>query len=161
MDVLVIGCGNLLRGDDAAGPELVRRLRERGLPAGVRCIDAGTGGIDAVLQMRGAGEVVLVDACRSGAEPGTVHEAPATAVARTPRAGIDVHSVRWDHALALAGGLFGDDIPRRITACLVEAASFEPGEPLSPAVDRAIDGLAERLRARFAVRAAAADPGEA
>lgn len=160
MDVLVIGCGNPLRGDDAAGPELVRRLRERGLPPGVRCIDAGTAGIDAVLQMRGAGEVVLVDACRSGAAPGTVHEAPAAAVARPPRSGIDIHSVRWDHALALAGGLLGADHPRRVTACLVEAGSFEPGAPLSPAVDRAIDELAARLGARFAARAAAS-PGEA
>lgn len=161
MDVLVIGCGNLLRGDDAAGPELVRRLRERGLPAGVRCIDAGTGGIDAVLHMRGAGEVVFVDACCSGAEPGTVHEAPATAVAGAARGAIDIHAVRWDHALALAGGLLGDDLPRRITACLVEAASFEPGVPLSPAVDRSVDALADRLLARFATRVAAADSAEA
>jgi Ni,Fe-hydrogenase maturation factor len=30
--VLVIGCGNLLRGDDGVGPVLVRHLWERGVP---------------------------------------------------------------------------------------------------------------------------------
>ena len=41
---LVIGCGNLLRGDDAVGPVLVRRLLDRGLPAGVEVADGGTCG---------------------------------------------------------------------------------------------------------------------
>ena len=44
-EVLVVGCGNLLRGDDAAGPVLVRRLRDRGLPDGMRCVDGGTAGM--------------------------------------------------------------------------------------------------------------------
>jgi hydrogenase maturation protease len=43
---------------------LVRRLWERGLPAGVTCVDGGTGGMDVVFQMRGRAWVVLVDACR-------------------------------------------------------------------------------------------------
>ena len=61
---LVIGCGNLLRGDDAAGPVLVRRLWERGLRDGVECADGGTGGMDVAFQMRGCDHVILVDACR-------------------------------------------------------------------------------------------------
>lgn len=63
---LVIGCGNLLRGDDAAGPVLVRRLSERGLRPGVECVDGGTGGMDVAFQMRGCDHVILVDACRRG-----------------------------------------------------------------------------------------------
>lgn len=163
MGMVVIGCGNPLRGDDGAGPELVRRLTERGLPAGVRCVDAGTAGIDAVLEMRGATEVILVDACRSESPPGTLHDIPGDALVNRPAGGIDIHAVRWDHALALARDLFGEDQPRRVMACLVEAASFEPGAPLSPAVDRAVDALVERLRARFGSTcgsaAAAAAPG--
>ena len=61
---LIIGCGNLLRGDDAVGPVLVRRLWERGLRAGVECADGGTGGMDVAFQMRGCAWVILVDACR-------------------------------------------------------------------------------------------------
>lgn len=156
MGVVVIGCGNPLRGDDGAGPELVRRLTERGLPAGVRCVDAGTGGIDAVLAMRGVAEVILVDACRSDSPPGTLHEIPGEAVAGRPAAGIDIHAVRWDHALSLARDLFGADRPRKVTAWLVEAESFAPGAPLSPAVDRALDALVERLRAEFATQPGAA-----
>lgn len=46
MDTLIIGCGNLLRGDDGVGPILIRRLWEIGLPEGVRVADGGTAGMD-------------------------------------------------------------------------------------------------------------------
>ena len=69
---LIIGCGNLLRGDDAVGPVVVRRLLDRGLPAGVEVADGGTSGMDVAFRMRGAARVVLVDACTSGGEPGSI-----------------------------------------------------------------------------------------
>jgi len=42
IDTLIIGCGNILRGDDATGPVLIRRMWDRGLPDGVHCADGGT-----------------------------------------------------------------------------------------------------------------------
>ena len=72
----MVGCGNLLRGDDAAGPVLVRILAGRDLPAGVRLIDGGTAGMDVAFAMRGARRVIVVDASRIGVEPGAVHRVP-------------------------------------------------------------------------------------
>lgn len=147
--MLIIGCGNLLRGDDAAGPTFVQRLEARGLPAGVRCIDAGTGGIDAVLQMRGVPEVILVDACRVGGPPGSLCEVSGAEIERLPLpAGIALHAVRWDHAIAFGRRLLGDQYPRKVTAFLIEGESFEPGAGLSPAVGRAVEELADIVHAR-------------
>jgi hydrogenase maturation protease len=150
MDVLVIGCGNLLRGDDAVGPILVRRLGERRLPPGVEVADAGTGGMDVALRMRGRDEVIIVDACRSGGEPGAVYEVSGAEV-ENPPSGINLHAFRWDHAIAYGRWLLKDAYPARVTAFLVEGGSFEPGAPLSPAVDAAVDAvvghLLDRLRA--------------
>jgi hydrogenase maturation protease len=153
MDVLVIGCGNILRGDDAAGPVLVRRMWERGLPPGVTCADGGTGGMDVAFQMRGRAEVILVDACRSGSEPGALFEVPGEEVENLPPLeGINLHAFRWDHAIAFGRWLLKDEYPARVTACLVEGASFEPGDALSPAVDAAVDALADRLLATLWMR---------
>jgi len=147
---LVIGCGNLLRGDDAAGPVLVRRLWERGLPEGVRCADGGTGGMDVAFQMRGVPEVILVDACSSGSEPGATFELPGHEVENLPPLGsINLHAFRWDHAIAFARWLLKDDYPASVTAYLIEGVNYEVGEGLSPAVDAAVDRLAERLLARL------------
>jgi hydrogenase maturation protease len=151
IQVLVIGCGNPLRGDDAAGPVLVRRLWDRGLPEGVRCADGGTGGMDVVFQMRGVPEVILVDACRTGAEPGAIFEVPGDEVATLPPlAGINLHAFRWDHALAFARWLLREGRPERVSAILIEGATFDVGAALSPAVDRAIDAVVDRLGTRFA-----------
>ncbi len=146
MRVLVIGCGNLLRGDDAAGPMLVRRMWDRGLPDGVRCVDGGTGGMDVVFQMRGVRQVILVDACSSGSEPGTLFEVPGHEVENiAPLTGINLHAFRWDHAIAFGRWLLKDDYPENVTAYLIEGERYEIGEGLSPAVDKAVDRLVDLL----------------
>jgi hydrogenase maturation protease len=144
--VLVIGCGNLLRGDDAAGPVLVRRMWDRGLPDGVRCADGGTGGMDVAFQMRGVPHVILVDACSSGSEPGTLFEVPGQGVENLPPlSGINLHAFRWDHAIAFARWLLKEEYPEKVTAYLIEGARYEIGEGLSPAVDQAVNRLVDRL----------------
>ncbi len=147
---LVIGCGNILRGDDAAGPVLVRRLWQRGLPPGVRCADGGTGGMDVAFQMRGVPHVVLVDACRSGHRPGSLFRLPGREVEQLPPPrGINLHAFRWDHALAFARWLLKDEYPRQVTVYLIEGEQFEPGGELSPAVDQAVDRLCDLLLAQW------------
>ncbi len=146
IDTLIIGCGNILRGDDATGPVLIRRMWERGLPEGVHCADGGTGGMDVAFQMRSVPHVILVDACQSGSEPGAIFEVPGEEVEQLPPVdGINLHAFRWDHAIAFGRWLLKDDYPEKITVYLIEGMEFEVGEGLSPAVDSAITKLVEKL----------------
>ena len=145
-DTLIIGCGNLLRGDDAVGPVLIRHLWELGSPDDVRCADGGTGGMDVAFQMRGVRHVILIDACVSGSEPGSLFCLPAEAVEHLPPlAGINLHAFRWDHALSFAHWLLKEDYPKLITVYLIEAQSLIIGEPLSEPVALTMRKLAERL----------------
>lgn len=151
---LIVGCGNILRGDDAVGPILVRHLWEKGLPPGVRCADGGTGGMDVAFQMRGVPHVILVDACASGSEPGAIFRVPGEEVENLPPlSGLNLHAFRWDHALAFARWLLKDEYPRKVTAYLIEAESLAVGSPLSPAVEAAMHRLAPRLLAEVAEEA--------
>ncbi len=146
IDTLIIGCGNLLRGDDAAGPVLIRQLWELGLPDGVRCADGGTGGMDVAFQMRGVGHVILVDACVSGSEPGSLFHLPGEEVEHLPPlAGINLHAFRWDHALSFAHWLLKEEYPSHISVYLIEAKSLIVGEPLSEPVEAAVAKLARKL----------------
>ena len=165
--VLVIGCGNLLCGDDAAGPVCVRRLHDRGLPAEVECVDCGTGGVDVAFRMRGAPEVIMIDACRTQGSPGDIIAVPGQDLERLPPPAANVHAFRWDHALAFGRWLLGTEYPRQVEAWLIAGEAFGPGDPLSPPVDAAIDRLGdmlhERLHRRFPPTASAepvrASPG--
>ena len=146
-DLLVTGCGNLLRADDGVGPVLIRHLWEGGVPPGVRLVDGGTAGMDVAFQMRGAGAVIIVDACTTGAVPGTVHRVPGPAVEDLPPlGGLHTHSFRWDHALAFARWLLGDDYPADVTVYLIEAGSLAPGGDLTPAVRTAMDRVLALIR---------------
>lgn len=146
---LVIGCGNLLRGDDAVGPVLVRRLLERGLPDGTEVADGGTSGMDVAFRMRGADRVVLIDASSTGGTPGTLYRLMGADVEELPDLStLNLHSFRWDHALAFARWLLRDDpdgYPDEVIVYLIEAAAFEFGAPLSEPVSAAMDRLVDRL----------------
>jgi hydrogenase maturation protease len=148
---LVIGCGNRLCGDDAAGPELVRLLLARGLPAGMRCLDAATDGVAVIEAMRHVPSVILVDACASGAEPGTILELTDADVETPPPGGVSVHAIRWNHALVLARQLLGPSYPPRVTIRLISGQFFQPADALSPAVVKAVERLADQIVADVAV----------
>ncbi|MBW0116775.1 hydrogenase maturation protease [Pseudonocardia sp. KRD-169] len=131
----MVGCGNLLRGDDGVGPILVRHLWERGVPDGARLVDGGTAGMDVAFQMRGAGRVVIVDASATGAEPGTLYRVPGAELETLPPlSGLHTHSFRWDHAIAFARWALAEACPDDITVFLVEAASVEMGADLTEPV---------------------------
>jgi hydrogenase maturation protease len=147
-EVLVVGCGNLLRGDDGVGPVLVRHLWDRGVPEGARLVDGGTAGMDVAFQMRCAKRVVIVDASATGAAPGTVYRVPGTEFADLPPLqGLHTHSFRWDHAIAFARWALAQECPQDITVFLIEAAGVQFGadlsEPVVAAMERVI-GLVER-----------------
>ncbi len=143
-EVLVVGCGNLLRGDDGVGPVLVRHLWERGVPDGARLVDGGTAGMDVAFQMRGAQRVVIIDAAATGSEPGTIFKVPGAELAELPPLqGLHTHSFRWDHAIAFARWALGDECPTDIAVYLIEVAGVELGadvsEPVQAALEQVID----------------------
>ena len=112
---LVAGFGNVLRGDDGFGVEVIRRLQDRvsGVePWGdVELLDVGTGGIRLAQELCGGYDrVIVVDAMQRGGPPGSVYvlavDAPPTDDA------IDTHLVVPSRALALARalGVLPDDV---------------------------------------------------
>ncbi len=145
--LLVVGCGNLLRGEDGVGPILVRHLWEDGVPAGVRLVDGGTAGMDVAFQMRGAARVVIVDAATTGRARGTVYQVPGPALEDLPPlAGLHTHSFRWDHALAFGRWLLGEAYPDDVTVYLVEVGDFTPGAELSAEVRAGMEQVLRLIR---------------
>jgi hydrogenase maturation protease len=152
--VLVVGCGNLLRGDDGVGPVLIRHLWDRGVPDGARLVDGGTAGMDVGFQMRGAQRVVIVDACVTqgdgGAAPGTVYQVPGAELTDLPPLqGLHTHAFRWDHAIPFARWALGDACPTDITVFLIEAAAMDLGAELSDPVRAGMEQVIELIERDF------------
>ncbi|MBK8234746.1 MAG: hydrogenase maturation protease [Deltaproteobacteria bacterium] len=154
----IIGCGNPVRRDDGVGVAVVRRIAER-LAAhpvrGVQAFDCGTAGFEVMYRARGSEALVVVDASRTGAPAGTVHEVPGEVLASLELPPVDLHAFRWDHAIALGRKLDGDAFPSDVQVFLVEAADLEFGEGLTEAVAQAAELVHRRLLDRIAAHAAA------
>ncbi len=69
-DILVIGMGNLIMGDDAVGPLAVRELSERlaGHSRSIHYIENYTCGLDLLGEIDGYKTVVFIDSLESGNE---------------------------------------------------------------------------------------------
>jgi len=125
---------------------VVQALQRRGVPAGVRLIDAGIGGMDVMFHVEGAQRVVIIDAAQMGAEVGTLYKVPAEELAALPQPGrLSLHDFRWNHALALGRMLYKDRFPTDISVYLVQVASLDYGTNLTPAVATAAVRLVELL----------------
>lgn len=71
--VLIAGVGNVLRGDDGFGVEVAHRLEEMQLPAGIRVVETGIGGIALVQELQdGWDAMIVIDTVDRSRAPGTV-----------------------------------------------------------------------------------------
>jgi len=59
-------------GDEGVGVHVVRAIEKHPLPAGVDCLDGGTGGFILLEPLQGADRILLIDASADGNPPGTV-----------------------------------------------------------------------------------------
>jgi hydrogenase maturation protease len=143
--VLVVGIGNAMRGDDAAGLEVVRRLCERESVPGVAVRTLEGEGIGLLDLWEGVRAVVLVDSVRSGAAPGTVRrlDAGAEPLPAELRSSSSTHAVGVAEAIEVARAL--GRLPRRLVLYGVEGDRFDAGAALSSPVAAAIDAVVARV----------------
>jgi hydrogenase maturation protease len=155
--ILVAGVGNIFLSDDGFGVEVVRRLHERELPAGVELVDVGIRGMHLAYQLLdGYAALVLVDTTARGGEPGQLYllEHDLSGVTAPSDDAVDniavpdAHDMSPDTVLALLGSLAtssGQEPTaglRRVLVVGCEPASTEDGIGLSDPVAAAVDGAA-------------------
>jgi hydrogenase maturation protease len=145
----IIGCGNLNRSDDAVGAIASQRLQQfltQHPDLKVRVYDLGTAGMEVMFQARGADELIIVDACSTGSEPGTIFRVPGKELEALPEPTYSLHDFRWHHALAAGKKIFAEDFPQKITVYLIEAANLDFGWELSSVVQQACDRVVSELK---------------
>lgn len=137
MVTVVIGVGNRDRADDGAGVAVAERVT--GPVAHVLPI----GSFDFHDLWSPEDDVIIVDAMRSGAPPGTIRRFDVSATPLPSEHFASTHSFGPAGAVELARAL--GRLPASIEVVGIEAGSFGFGASLSPPVVEAIDSLVEEL----------------
>jgi hydrogenase maturation protease len=151
--ILVAGIGNAWLRDDGFGGEVAKVLGERELPAGVRVMDFGSGGLDLAYEvMRGYDALMLIDVSRQGGTPGTLYvmEAEQDDVDGNVQDGelLDPHGMDPQTVLRFVKYVGGWPGRVMIVACepeVVEDVGFGLSESVRAAVERAADVVLETL----------------
>lgn len=143
----MVGCGNLLCSDDAAGLAAVRCLNAGVVPDGVCVVEAGCPGYRLLDLISGFDRAVLVDAVVSGAPPGTLHRFGTGALPPRNLLPLSLHGANLVDALALGQVVAPERMPPEIVILGIEIADRTPyREGLSPEVARALPDLVQAIR---------------
>lgn len=71
-DILILGIGNYLMGDEGIGVQFVKNLDTSRFPKNTSFLDGGTGGFSLVPYIESHEQVIIVDATMDGKEEGTI-----------------------------------------------------------------------------------------
>lgn len=151
--IVIIGLGQTLRGDDAAGLEAVR-LWERTYPATaalpqVRVEYAESPGLTLLSLLDGAEKALLVDAVQSNAPPGSIHILDEADLPVFLQGAASAHGWGVAETLALGRQAGLIDLPEQITLLGIEMLQAEVGTGLSPAVQQALPEVALSIEQRI------------
>jgi coenzyme F420 hydrogenase subunit delta len=149
--VLVLGCGNILFGDDGFGPAVVDHMRAHlEIPKDVYVEDVGTGVRDILFTLllgeKKPERIVIVDAMDVGREPGEVFLTQADNIQAEKVDDFSMHQVPTSNLLKELQEQADVDVV--VVSCQVESIPEEISEGLSACIKKAVP-----LAAREVMRA--------
>ncbi|MGI8548838.1 MAG: hydrogenase maturation protease [Gemmatimonadaceae bacterium] len=155
---LIAGFGNVLRGDDAFGVEVIHRLETLGVgrvdvhvdaQPGIELMEVGTGGIRLAQELLTPCDcLIIADAITRGGAPGTVYVLEVESVERVNQ--VDMHVAIPSHALSVAQAL--GVLPPRVVlvGCeplVVDELMWDVSAPVRAAVEVAVEQIQNLLAA--------------
>lgn len=141
----IVGCGNLNRGDDAAGLLVVHRLRDLGIPA----TDAGTELLGMITDFHRTETLVLVDAALApDMLPGEIIRLRASDLPRHAQEfHFSTHGIGLAEAVGMASAL--GRLPENTLIIGINGECFDVGTGVSKSVYAAIDTVVSEISTAY------------
>lgn len=151
MKIKVLGCGNILSGDEGVGIHIIRRLRELKLPKNVEVIDAGLGGIAILDLIKDAKKVIIADAITTvDGEVGEVYRFEDRDLLNRDTSTISFHNLNLLDIIKIGEIIQPEAMPDEIVVFSIEVESDEAfGMELSPRVRASVPIVVEMILAEI------------
>jgi hydrogenase maturation protease len=147
--VLVLGLGNVLRGDEGLGVHALQRLTDGYvLPPQVEAVDGGTLGLDLLPYLDGTPALLVIDAVQAGRTPGSLVRLQDEAIMPALALKLSLHQAGLRELLATSR-LLGTH-PAHVVLLGVEPDTIgwttELSAPVAASMDALLDAVADELR---------------
>ena len=143
MPIMIIGVGNLDRGDDAAGRLVARALRQR-LPPQVSVCEMSGEATGLLAKMTQAPTVFFIDACMSGGQAGDIQRIDLRHQA-LPAQQPDMSSHGFGLMAAIDLASILGQLPQTCIIYAIEGENYAFGAAVSSSVQQAIDQVVSRV----------------
>jgi hydrogenase maturation protease len=143
MKAIAVGIGNLLRCDDGAGIHAINILSET--TPQLDTYELALGSIDLIEEIKSYDRVYIIDAVKTGAEPGTIFRVNIAEDSERPEISYS-HGVDLFTTLELAQTLYPDEMPKDVIIYGIEAKNLikfdlECTEPVRLAIKQITDEI--------------------
>lgn len=151
MRAVVLGIGNTILSDEAAGVRAVELLEQHyHLPANVQVIDGGTSGMEMIEDLSNLDFLIVIDVVKTGAAPGTVVKIAGAEIPVFFRHKLSPHQIGLPDVLASLELL--DCLPKEMVVLGVEPVSLELGMEMTPTVAEKVPALVDMAVAELRSR---------
>jgi hydrogenase maturation protease len=141
---LLLGIGNILMNDDAAGVLVVQALAEKyEFPEELTLLDGGTLGLDILPYLEGVDRLLVVDAVETGDPPGTIIRMTGDDIPLALATKVSPHQMGLKDLLLVAD--LQGYAPGEMVLLGVQPGSIEMDIELSPEVARSLGVLQEKV----------------
>ena len=146
--ILILGCGNILFGDDGFGPLVAEELQKNyNFPENVGVINAGSSVrnilFDIVLSENKPGKIIIVDAIDAAKTPGEIFELPIDEIPEKKIDDFSMHQLPTSNLLKELKDFCKVDVI--IIACQVENIPEEVTASISKKITDAIPEVCKRI----------------
>ncbi len=147
-EILIVGCGNKLFGDDGFGPEVVDYLTDHyNIPENICLLDVGTG-VRKILFTISLSEprpkvIVVIDAVDKGRKPGEIFDISIDEIPAEKIDDFSIHQVPSSNLLKELQDLCSVKV--RIMACQIKTIPETMQSGLSEPLKKAVPLMAQRI----------------
>lgn len=131
-DILIVGVGNILLGDEGIGVHVIRKLQKINLPDNVELLDIGVDSFSLILHASGRKKIIIIDAVKSGSDAGNVYRLSTNEIEREKDKFLSLHQIGIGDILTYLALLQTKAISAEIVIIGIEPSEIKWGIELSP-----------------------------
>lgn len=141
MNIKIIGCGNIIAGNDGIGIRVIQELKSLTLPDYVELIEGGINGLDLLEYFMDTDRVIIIDAVTLGNIPGTICKLTTEEIESMSKNNMtSLHQFGIAETVAIGMKLYPENMCSNIILIGIEIGKLEHSvcEELSPELLRVI-----------------------